>query len=90
MVPKLYITRTPDGTGFPLPSYDTKYHAGLNLMAAIGQPIKIATGERIKIPVGFAIGIPQGFCGQIVSSPQMACKFNAIPIKIPISIFHGT
>lgn len=83
MVPKLYITRTPDGTGFPLPSYDTKYHAGLNLMAAIGQPIKIATGERIKVPVGFAIGIPQGFCGQIVSSPQMAEKEGLIVSDAP-------
>ena len=83
MVPRLYITRTPDGTGFPLPSYDTKYHAGLNLMAAIGQPIKIAAGERIKVPVGFAIGIPQGFCGQIISTPQMAEKEGLIVSDAP-------
>ena len=25
-----------------------------------------------------------------VSSPHIACKFNAIPIKIPVSTFHGT
>ena len=72
MVPQLYIARTPDGNGLPLPSYTSKYHVGLNLMGAIGSPIKIAPNERIKIPVGFAIGIPNGYCGQIVSHPEMA------------------
>ena len=83
MVPKLYITRTPDGSDFPLPSYNTKYHAGLNLMAAVGQPIKIAAGERVKVPVGFVIGIPHGFCGQIVSSPQLAEKDGLIVADAP-------
>ena len=72
MVPKLYITRTSDGSDFPLPSYSSRYHVGLNLMAAIGAPIKINPGERLRVPVGFAIGIPNGFCGQIVSVPDLA------------------
>ena len=72
MIPKLYIARTPDGTGFPLPSYTSKYHMGLNLAAAIGAPMRISPNERVLIPVGFAIGVPVGFVGQIVSYPQLA------------------
>lgn len=83
MVPKLYITRTSDGSDFPLPSYSSRYHVGLNLMAAIGSPIKINPGERLRVPVGFVIGIPDGFCGQIVSMPDLAEKHGIIVSDAP-------
>ena len=83
MLPKLYIARTPDGSHFPLPSYASKYHIGLNLMAAIGGTIKINPGERVRIPVGFALGIPQGFCGQVVSHPDIAEKSGIIVSDAP-------
>ena len=83
MTPQLYITRTPDGSDLPLPSYTSKYHIGLNLMAAIGGTIKINPQERLRIPVGFAIGIPQGYCGQIVSHPELAEKNGIIISDAP-------
>lgn len=83
MLPQLYIARTPDGSNLPLPSYSSKYHIGLNLMAAIGGVMKINPGERLRIPVGFAIGIPQGFCGQIVSHPEIAEKNGIIVSDAP-------
>ena len=83
MLPKLYIARTPDGSGFPLPSYTSKYHVGLNLTAAIGGSVKINPGERLRVPVGFAIGIPQGFCGQVVSNPDIAEKNGIVVSDAP-------
>lgn len=83
MIPKLYITRTADGNDFPLPSYTSEFHVGLNLMAAIGTPIKINPNERIQIPVGFAVGIPQGFCGQIVSHPTLTGKYGIVVSGAP-------
>ena len=83
MLPRLYIAKTPDGNDFPLPSYASKYHAGLNLMAAIPGPIKINPGERLRIPIGFAIGIPQGYCGQIVSHPSLAEAHGIIVSDAP-------
>ena len=83
MTPKLYIARTPDGSQFPLPSYTSRYHMGLNLMAGIGAPIRIAPNERIRIPIGFAIGIPVGFCGQIVSEPTLAEQHGIIVSDSP-------
>ena len=35
VVPKLYISRTPDGQGLALPSYTSAHHVGLNLQAAV-------------------------------------------------------
>lgn len=83
MLPQLYIARTPDGSDFPLPSYESRHHIGLNLMAAIGGRIKINPGERLRVPVGFAIGIPQGFCGQVVSNPYISEKSGIIVSDAP-------
>ena len=84
MIPKLYITRTPDGSGFPLPSYESEFHVGLNLMAAVSAPIKVNPNERIQVPVGFAIGIPKGFCGQVVSIPSLAEEHGMIVSGAPL------
>jgi len=83
ITPRLFIARTPDGDGFPLPSYETQYHVGLRLSAAIGSPIKINAGERLLIPVGFAVGVPQGFCGQIVSYGPLAEQHGIIVVDAP-------
>lgn len=83
MIPQLHILRTSDGNDFPLPSYTSQYHVGLNLMAAVGTPIKINPGERIRVPVGFAVGIPVGFCGQIVSRPELALAHGIIVSDAP-------
>ena len=83
MIPKLYISRTPDGNGFPLPSYASKFHNGLDLLAAIGAPVKINPNERLVVPVGFAIGVPAGFCGLIVSEPTLAEKHGLIVSDAP-------
>ncbi|MDR2902040.1 MAG: hypothetical protein LBU87_02925 [Lactobacillales bacterium] len=87
MIPKLYIARTADGVDFPLPSYTSKNHMALNLMAGNSAPVKINPLERVYIPVGFAIGIPKGYCGQIVSVPALA-KDAGIIISDAPSLLH--
>ncbi|MBQ4488425.1 MAG: DUF2846 domain-containing protein, partial [Ruminobacter sp.] len=64
--------RTADGIGLELPSYTSRYHAGLNLQAALPSALRVEPGERVYVPCGFEIGIPDGFCGQVVSEPQVA------------------
>lgn len=83
MIPKLHILRTSDGNDFPLPSYTSKHHIGLNLMAAVGTPIKINPSERIRIPIGFVIGVPSGFCGQVVSDSNLALKHGVVVSDAP-------
>ncbi len=87
MIPKIHIVRTADGADFPLPSYTSKHHVGLNLLAAISAPIKIGPRERVQIPVGFAIALPDGLCGQIVSNREMAFAHGIIVLDAP-SVIH--
>ena len=85
--PKIHIVRTADGMDFPLPSYTSKHHVGLNLMAAISAPIKIGPRERARIPTGFAVALPDGLCGQIVSNREIAMKNGIVVLDAP-SIIH--
>ena len=83
MVPQIHIVRTADGVDFPLPSYTSKHHFALNLMAAVGNPIKINPGERVHVPVGFAIALPDGLCGQIVSNAELALHHGVVVLDAP-------
>ena len=87
MVPKLYISRTPDGEGLPLPSYESKDHIALTLQAAVSAPVRLKPGERAYVPAGFAVGIPHGYCGQIVSVPLLARKEGIVVSDAP-SVVH--
>lgn len=79
----LSIVRTPDGNGLPLPSYDSQYHVGLNLAAAVASAMRLESGDRVYIPIGFAIGIPDGYCGYMVSAPEMARAQGLIVLDAP-------
>lgn len=83
MVPTLYICRTSDGEGLPLPSYESKDHIALTLQAAISIPVRLQAGERAYVPVGFAIGIPNGYCGQVVSFPSLARREGIVVSDAP-------
>lgn len=83
MVPTLYISRTADGEGLPLPSYASEHHIALNLQAAVATPVRLNKDERAYIPVGFAIGIPDGFCGQIVSLLTLAREAGIVVLDGP-------
>jgi len=83
MVPKIKIIRTPDGLDFPLPSYSSKHHFGLNLLAGIPSVIKLNPGDRVLVPVGFAIALPDGLCGQIVSLPSLAHQHGIVVLDSP-------
>ena len=53
-----------------LPEYATKGSAGLDVMAAIHEPISIGPGERILVPSGFKLEIPVEYEVQIIHLDQ--------------------
>ncbi len=58
----------------PLPRYATPGSAGLDLCAAIDQPVFLAPGARCKIGTGLAIEIPPGYEGQVRARSGLADK----------------
>lgn len=60
--------------GVDLPQYHTVDSAGLDLAAAIDDPIVIKPLERQLVPAGFAIEIPKGYEVQIRARSGMSLK----------------
>ena len=57
---RVAVTRLAHGRGLPLPTYATPGAAGLDLLAAIAEPVTLAPGARALIPTGLAIALPAG------------------------------
>lgn len=83
MTPQLYISRTPDGIGLPLPTYESAFHRGLRLQAAISGTLRINPGERVLVPVGFAIALPPNVSGFICSDKEFAREHGIVVLDAP-------
>ncbi|MCA9558616.1 MAG: dUTP diphosphatase [Myxococcales bacterium] len=49
----------------PLPTYATTGAAGLDLSAALREPLTLQPGARALVPTGFALALPPGHEGQV-------------------------
>jgi dUTP pyrophosphatase len=58
----------------PAPRYQTEGAAGLDLCAALAEPITLAPGERALVPAGWAVAIPPGFEGQVRPRSGLALR----------------
>lgn len=62
------------GRGLPLPRYETEGAAGLDLRAAVLEPLTIAPGARVLVPTGLRLAIPRGYEGQVRARSGLAMK----------------
>ena len=69
-----------------LPSYATSGAAGLDLAAAIGQPICLKPNMRQAIPTGFAMALPAGYEVQIRPRSGLALKYGITVANAPGTI----
>ena len=61
------ILRLAHGEGLPLPSYQSKRAAGLDIVAAVPEagPVELMPGSRALVPTGFALELPSGLEAQL-------------------------
>lgn len=69
-----------------LPIYATEDSAGMDLVAAITDPITILPGKRTLIPTGIAIALPKGFEAQIRPRSGLAIKNGITLVNSPGTI----
>jgi dUTP pyrophosphatase len=70
----------------PLPNYQTKGSAGLDLCAALSEPVHLAPGERRLIPAGLRIELPEGFEGQVRPRSGLALRHGLTVLNSPGTI----
>ena len=70
----------------PLPRYTSEEAAGLDLHAAVAEPVTLPPGGRAKIPTGLAMEIPPGHEGQVRPRSGLADKHGVTVLNAPGTI----
>jgi dUTP pyrophosphatase len=79
--PRVQIRRLrPDAI---VPRYQTADAAGMDLHAALDQPMQVAPGAVVSVPTGLAMAIPRGFEGQVRPRSGLAIKHAVTLINAP-------
>jgi dUTP diphosphatase len=69
-----------------VPRYMTAHAAGLDLGAALDQPIEIAAGARAPVPTGLAIKLPDGYEAQVRPRSGLARDHGITLVNSPGTI----
>ena len=70
----------------PLPEYMTPASSGLDLRAAVLEPVTVQPGRAILIPSGLSVALPIGFEAQIRPRSGLALKKGLTLINSPGTI----
>lgn len=83
---KLEVKRLPGNEDMSLPGYETDGASGLDLRAAVSEPLILKPGEIRLVPTGLAVSIPQGYEGQIRPRSGLALKHGIGMLNSPGTI----
>jgi len=83
---RVAIWRTPEARDLPLPSYRTSGSAGVDLYAAVQEPVVLQPGERRLIPTGIHIALPPGYEAQIRPRSGLALHHGIGMVNSPGTI----
>lgn len=78
--------KMPHASGLPLPGYETEDSAGMDLRAAVDQPVELKPGKRMLVPTGLKMAIPRGYEAQIRPRSGMAYKHGLTMLNTPGTI----
>ena len=74
------------GRDLPLPTYLTAGSSGMDLAAAVSQPLDIPVGERRLVPTGIAIALPHDYEAQVRPRSGLALKSGVTVLNSPGTI----
>jgi dUTP pyrophosphatase len=80
------ITKMDHAKDFDLPFYATEGSAGMDLQAAISEPMILKPGQRDLVPTGLQIALPIGFEAQIRPRSGLAYKHGISVVNSPGTI----
>lgn len=80
------VIKLPHGQDLPLPAYATSQSAGMDLMAAVSEPILLKPFQRALIPTGISISLPPGYEAQIRPRSGLALKHGLTVLNTPGTI----
>ncbi|MBU0607003.1 MAG: dUTP diphosphatase [Armatimonadetes bacterium] len=86
MVLRVPVQVLAHGLGLELPAAASVDAAGLDLRAAVEEPITLGSLERALVPTGLVLAIPRGFEGQVRPRSGLAWKQGLTVANAPGTI----
>jgi dUTP pyrophosphatase len=86
MTVEILVQRLPHGADLPLPDYATAGAAGMDLLAAVTDPVTLAPGARALIPTGLRIALPPGYEMQVRPRSGLALRHGIVLPNSPGTI----
>ena len=80
------VVRLPHAEGLELPAYATPDSAGLDLLAAVAEPVTLPPGGRALVPTGLALALPPGYEAQVRPRSGLALKHGVTVLNTPGTI----
>lgn len=76
----------PHGEGLPLPAPQTTESAGMDLLAAVAEPLTIPPGRAMLVPTGIAVALPPGWEFQVRPRSGLALRHQITVLNTPGTI----
>ncbi|MEJ5338112.1 MAG: dUTP diphosphatase [Aquificaceae bacterium] len=83
---KIKVKRLPHSEGLPLPFYATEHASGMDLLAAVYEPLVLRPLQRVLVPTGIVIELPQGYEAQIRPRSGLAIRHGITLLNTPGTI----
>jgi dUTP pyrophosphatase len=83
---RIKVFRLSHGDDLPLPAYQSKGAAGMDLLAAVEKPLKLKPGARALVPTGLILELPRGCEAQVRPRSGLAFKHGITVLNAPGTI----
>lgn len=80
---EIAVRRLPHAHDLDLPAYATPGSAGIDLVAAVEDTVRLDAGDRQLIPTGISIALPDGYEAQVRPRSGLALKQGLTVLNSP-------
>lgn len=82
----IVFKKLPHAEDLALPSYESDYAAGMDIRAALREPVTLEPGTRQLIPTGLQMAMPKGYEAQIRPRSGLAYRNGITMLNTPGTI----
>lgn len=82
----IYFKKLPHAQDLPLPSYESAFAAGMDIRAALDEPLELKPGTRMLVPTGLKMALPEGYEAQIRPRSGLAWRNGITMLNTPGTI----
>ncbi|RNC79716.1 MAG: dUTP diphosphatase [Balneola sp.] len=83
---QIKFKKLPHAEDLSLPSYESTSAAGMDIRAALSEPITLKPGERTLIPTGLQMALPKGYEAQVRPRSGLAIRNGITMLNSPGTI----